>query len=99
MAAFLGQLVGGVLAMYLFSKLVEWAFVKRVLDDPIMGAVTSVVIAYFLAVLLYGFGSANGGPWRASGLLLYLPGAVVVGIARPLMRKRKLDQQEAVELE
>ncbi len=89
----MGQIIGGALLIYLLSKLIEWALIKRIMNDPIAGGFVSVGIAYVLAVIIYGFGSANGGPWNSSGLLAYVPGAVAVAIIRIVMRKRRIDQQ------
>jgi len=87
----MGQVVGGALLIYLLSKLIEWAIIKRVMNDPIAGGFVSVGIAYVLAVILYGYGFANGGPWNSSGFLAYAPGAVIVAIIRMVMRKKRIE--------
>ena len=89
---FIGQVIGGIIAVYLLSKLVEWAVIKRVMDDAIKGGFVSVAIGYALAAILYGFGEANGGPWIPNGFLLYMPGAVVVALVRMIMRKRRIEE-------
>jgi hypothetical protein len=75
----MGQIVGGIIAIALLASLAEWALIKRVMDDPAAGGVASVAVAYVLAVVLYGFVSANGNGWQPSGIIAYLPGALVVG--------------------
>lgn len=90
----MGQIVGGFLAVYLLSKFLEWAIFKRVLDDALIGCALSVFSAYILATVLYGFGSADGGPWRADGLLIYLPGAIIVGVVRAFLRKRHIEKMQ-----
>lgn len=87
----IGQMVGGTLAVYLLSKLVEWLVIKRVMDDAIKGGFVSVSIGYLLAAVIYGFGETNGGPWVPTGFLLYLPGAAIVAIVRMTMRKNRME--------
>jgi hypothetical protein len=74
-----GQLIGGVLAIFVLYALLEWAVFKRVMDDPVKGKAVSVIGAYVLAVALYGFGAADGGPWNPAGFVIYLPGLLIVG--------------------
>lgn len=97
MASFIGQAVGGILAIYLLSLLVEWALIKRVMDDSVVGCWVSVGVAYALAVLIYGFGNADGGPWNPGrGFYVYAIGAVVVGVLRSRRRLRDLRELEEV---
>ena len=49
---FIGQMIGGIIAVYLLSKLVEWAVIKRVMDDAIKGGFVSVAIGYALAAIV-----------------------------------------------
>lgn len=65
--------------MAIIATVLRWAIVKRVVKDPAIAGVISVAAAYVVAVILYGFGSTNGGAWRPTGLFLYLPGALIVG--------------------
>ena len=76
----MGEFVGGVIGVYLLYAIWEWALFKRVADDPVTGKLGSVAAAYATAVIAYGFGSANGGPWQPTGLLIYLPGALIVAV-------------------
>lgn len=80
MAYFIGLVIGGVIGIYLLSSLLEWAVFKRVVDDPVVGKVGSVVAAYAIAVAAYGLSSATAdGQWNPLSILNYLPGAVIVG--------------------
>jgi len=90
----IGMFVGGLILIYLLSKLVEWAAIKRLFNDPLAGCVLSVVIAYVLAVIIYGYGSADGGYWNSYGIIGYLPGAVTVAVVRTWLRKRRIDKIE-----
>ena len=90
--AMIGAFVGGFVLIYLLSKLIEWAVIKRVMDDPIKGGFTSIAIAYVLASILYGFGSANGGAWLPYGFMIYMPGAAAVALIRMAMRKTREPQ-------
>lgn len=94
MPALIGMMVGGILAVYLLSKLVEWLVVKRVMDDPVNGVIVSVIAAYILAVVIYGFGSADGGSWSFKGVIPYLPGAIIVGILRTRSRIKVVQAHE-----
>jgi hypothetical protein len=78
MAAILGSVVGGTLAVFILYAVWEWVLFMRIFDDPIKGKLASVAAAYLSAALVYGFGSANGGPWSPTGFLIYLPGALIV---------------------
>ncbi len=78
-AASLGTLVGGIFAVYVLSMIWEWLVFKRVFDDPLKGKIFSVVAAYLTASILYGFVSANGGPFNPAGFGNYLVGLLVVG--------------------
>lgn len=78
---YIGLFVGGAMAIWLFGNLIEWVIVKRTMDDERRGAMVSFGSAYLLAVIVYGFGAANGGPWTPLGLILYAPGlALVLGL-------------------
>ncbi|MBS3927659.1 MAG: hypothetical protein KGZ65_03590 [Sphingomonadales bacterium] len=78
MAALLGMLVGGTFGVFILYAIWEWALFMRIFDDPMRGKLASVAAAYLSAVIIYGFGSANGGPWNPGGILIYLPGALIV---------------------
>lgn len=66
-----GQVVGGLIAVFLLSRLIEWAIVKRVANDPVAGKLISLVAAWFVASTIYGFGSADGGDFVLRGYLIY----------------------------
>lgn len=78
MAALLGMLVGGTLGVFILYVIWEWALFMRIFDDPMRGKLVSVAAAYFSAVVIYGFGAANGGPWNPGGVIIYLPGALII---------------------
>jgi hypothetical protein len=95
-AGLIGLIIGGVIAIYLLSLLIEWALFKRILDDPRAGGLASTACAFVLAVILYGFGNANGGAWNPMpGAIAYLVGAVIVAILRLIaLRGRQAASEE-----
>lgn len=79
----MGQLIGGVLAIFLLDALFDWALFKRVIEPGPVRIAASVSASVVLAIVLYGFGNANGGPWNpGSGIIAYPFGGVVVGAFR-----------------
>lgn len=91
----MGQIVGGLLLVYLLSKLLEWAVISRVMNNPTAGGFIAIGAAYLIASILYGFGAANGGPWVPSGFLIYLPGAAVVAVTRMALRATRSNDLDA----
>lgn len=75
----IGTAVGAAIGIAALASILRWAIVKRVVRDPGTAGVVSAVAAYMVAVVLSGFGNANGGPWQPSGIIMYLPGALLVG--------------------
>lgn len=57
-----GRIVGGTIAILLLSWLIEWALLKRVLNDAVQGKVGSVIAAFLIAAIIY---SMNGDPLNA----------------------------------
>jgi hypothetical protein len=95
MAYLLGQFVGGLIIIYLLSVFVEWALVKRILDTPTVGIVVSTLAATVLAIILYGFGNADGGPWTPMpGAMIYIVSGAVVTVGR-LLSRRRYDEKNA----
>lgn len=91
MAGFIGQVVGGTIAIFLLYALWEWAVFKRVVDDPLIGKVASVGAAYLSGSALAGFGGADGGPYYWGAFADYLIPAIIVGA---LAVKRGLTMRE-----
>ena len=79
MAFFLGQVVGGLIILWLISLLVEKFLFSKVLDDPVTGKLASVGAAWLLVGTISGFGKADGGPWDPTGFIDYLIPAVILG--------------------
>ncbi len=75
----IGQLAGAFIAMYLFSKLFEWAIFKRVFDDAVKGKVGSVLAALALAEGAYAF-SSMGTSTYAFGAISYFVAALVFAV-------------------
>jgi hypothetical protein len=80
MAGLLGFIVGGAFGVFILYSIWEWALFMRIFDDPMQGKLASVAAAYVSAAVLYGFGSADGGPFNLNGFLFYLPGAMMVAV-------------------
>lgn len=66
---------GGFLGVWILQALIDWGILSHVMDDPLKGKILSTVAAYFIAATLSALGSNS-----ISGFLIYLPGAVLVGI-------------------
>jgi peptidoglycan/LPS O-acetylase OafA/YrhL len=92
----LGMVVGGVLVVLILSWLLEWAIFKRVLDEAESGITASVVVAAFLAIVLYGFGTANGHGWSPSfeAMFAYALAACIVLPLRLRSYKRRAEKPE-----
>lgn len=84
-----GQVVGGAIAIFLVSWLIEWALLSRLLDDPVQGKFGSVAAAFAIAVILY---ILNGRPVFIA-LLAYGVPALLIGAwkYRAGARARKRD--------
>lgn len=93
-ASMAGQLFGGVIAMFLFSMLIDWAVVSRIADDRVHGAIGSVLAAYIIGSLVYAFNS----PWiGGAAFIVYLPGAIVAGVVRAILANRKARAEAEME--
>lgn len=91
LAALAGQMIGGIVAMFFFSMLLDWAVVRRIADDRVKGALGSVLAAYLIGSLIYAFND----PWvGGAAFIIYLPGAIIAGIVRGMLAHRK-QQREA----
>jgi len=93
--AWLGMLVGSTVVVLLFALFLEWAIFKRITNSPDVGMPLSVAAAVVLAIVIYGFGNANGGAWRPfpGGLSYVFGGAIVYGYRR-FQYRRRLEQDE-----
>ena len=80
----MGQLVGGILAILILSLLLEWAIFKRVANSAVVGKLSSVAVAYIIAVI--GYSLSNSQPSVA--IAAYLPGAIVWGVWGYIKGKR-----------
>lgn len=90
MTYLIGAFVGGAIIIYLLSALIEWAVVKRVVDVPAAAITACTVLAMVLAIVLYGFGNADGGPWNPlPGGLAYVIAGAFVCFGRIALRRRK----------
>ena len=78
-----GQIVGGIIITYLLGSLLNWAFFQRMSMSKQAAVVASAVAATVFAIVLYGFGNANGGPWNpGNGPIAYGLGGLVSGAIR-----------------
>lgn len=75
----MGELLGGIVGVYILQLIWEKLVFMRLADDPLKGKMGSTVAAYISAAVIYGFATANGGPWRPVGFVAYLLGLLVVG--------------------
>jgi peptidoglycan/LPS O-acetylase OafA/YrhL len=83
MAGFLGMLAGGVIGTWLLGALLEWAIFKRMGISAKARIVLSCVTAIILAVIIYGFSSADDGEWNPrEGLIIYPLAGLIVCVVR-----------------
>ena len=80
----IAMVLGGMFAIYFLASLLEWAIFKRVVDTAPVGITLSIITAVALAIVLYGFGNADGGPWNP------LPGGVAYIVAGGIVWALKL---------
>lgn len=91
----IAMVLGGLVAIYFFASLLEWAIFKRVVDTAPVGITLSVVAAVALAVVLYGFGNADGGPWNPlpGGVAYIVAGGIVWALKLASYRRRSATAQ------
>ena len=87
----MGALVGGILAVFLLSMFLESMIFERALDSPRKGIPASIATAVLLAIVLYGFGNANGEGWNPfPGAISYvIAGGILYVIEMYRLRKRE----------
>lgn len=76
----MGQIIGSIFGVFVLYSIWEWVLFRRIMDDPLKGKMLSLLAAYLTAAIIWGFGAADGGPFRTDGFFLYLVGAVPVGV-------------------
>lgn len=87
--------LGSLLGIFFLTALWEFFLFKRVCNDPVVGKISSTAAAYVTAVIIFAFRSANGLGWDGgSGVILYLPAALLVG-THGYLRGKKLRAQMA----
>lgn len=69
--SFIGQMVGGFIAVLVLSILFEKLIFQRVMDDPVKGKLGSVIAAWLAAGAIGGFGMADGGPYQWFAFVIY----------------------------
>jgi hypothetical protein len=89
----LGSIVGGCILIFLLSALIEWAAIKRMTNDAKLGVFVSVAAATAVAIVLAGFGNADGGPYNPGEMAVpsLISGAIVAAI-RFLLRARQVSK-------
>lgn len=92
----IGGLIGGLIAVYLVSKLWEKLLFQRVMDDPVKGKLASVFAGWLTASAIAGFGMADGGPYRWFAFVLYGVPAILIAVLahRSGMKLREQNQVE-----
>lgn len=78
-SAFIGQMIGGFIAVLLLSMIWEKLVFQKIMDDPVKGKVWSVVAGWVTAGAIAGFGMANGGPYRWFAFVIYAFPAILLG--------------------
>jgi hypothetical protein len=90
----IGQIVGGFLMIYLLSMLFEWAVMKRVFNSRYVGVPASVLAAVAVAIIVSGFGDANGGSWDATRMAPAIIVAGVIVLAIRMLTEKPRPQQD-----
>ena len=75
----IGSLIGAFINNYVMYMILHFLIFKRISSNPVKSNMSAVVATYFLASILYGFGSADGGPYVWTGFLNYLLPSLIVG--------------------
>ena len=60
------------------SLIAEKVLIQRIVDDPLVGKLSSVFVGSLMAGGLAGLGNANGGPYRWDAFLTYGIGAIIL---------------------
>src|ERR1700712_4305740 len=82
-ALILVMALGGMIPVYLISKLLDWGIFRRFMEMQEIAIVISVVFAVVLSIGLYGFGHADGGRWNPGwGTVAYFFSGVIVLVLR-----------------
>lgn len=97
MAYFIGQVVGGIIGIFLLYALLEWIIFQRVLDDPVKGKLGATLAAYLVGSTLGGLGGANGGPFYWNAFADYAIPAIIVGFLALWHGKRLRERQSSNE--
>ncbi len=79
MSAVLIGSIGSIIFLWALSGFLERLVVSRLVDDPVVGKLSSVAIMYFALSILLGFVSDGGEGYRWTAFLGMLPAALVVG--------------------
>jgi hypothetical protein len=94
----MGMIIGATLILLLFSVLIHKFSPGSEDWSPLTGAVAPTFMAVILAIVIYGFGNADGGSWNPSGgLIAYPVGGVIVAILRYLQLRGQSAKQSETE--
>jgi hypothetical protein len=88
-----GMIVGGMILVYLFSVLFEWAIFKRVADTAKVGITLSVIAGVILTMMLFGFIANDDGHWNPfpQGIAYVVSGAII-WVLRMMSYRRKAEE-------
>ena len=88
MARLLGAIVGAVIFAYLWSRLWLW-LTKRVgkLSDQ-AGIYVAYAVAWATAIVIGGYGYADGGPWNGGKALMTYTPALILWLVIDLFARR-----------
>ena len=79
-AAIAGAMLGGALAVFILSFVLEKLVFQRINDDPVAGKLNSVLAAWAVASTVWGFNSMHWNGFNPNGLWIYGIPAIFIGM-------------------
>jgi O-antigen/teichoic acid export membrane protein len=86
----LGMIVGAFIATFVLGFLFNWMVYKRLRISAQTAVALSSLTAIVVAIVVYGFGNADGGPWSpGDGVVSYVIGGLLSGAVRFVLVRRE----------
>lgn len=84
----------GYLAVLLFSLIVEWAVISRIMDNQMVGAVISAIIGYGIAIAVWCYLTGQA---TEAGALACFPGFLIALALQVFFAYRGIARRRAAE--